>query len=407
MNDSAPATRAVSYRDRKNAVPDHVIFFTFVVIGSLVIILAKEHGFSGSIYTGVPVVLMLVYAAIAWGSKRFRLREDRVGDNLYYLGFLYTLVSLAHALVQFNMGASDVELIISNFGIALATTIVGLMLRVLFNQMREDPVEYEREARSELNEASRKLRTELDSVFVELSSFRRALTQSLGEGIKEIADNANATLDSSAGKYRELTQQALEGINAAFATFTDQSKKLNKVASGTVGAIQSLLNRIEKIDASPDMISTLLKPLVDRSSILIESARDQSELQQKYTAAVTAASDAAVASVRDLAEGLRGVDQALGNGSVHLLEAFRNTDENLRALLQASKDLNAQTANGLEHVRSVSAGVLDELQGDLGAIKRTRSELESELSRSRDTLAQVYKALSSLATFVIEKTDGR
>lgn len=99
---------------------------------------------------------MVIYAVIAIITKRFRLREDRVGDNIYYLGFLFTLISLAYALYVYNNpgGSGGAAEIITNFGIAIFTTIFGLAGRVLFNQMRQDPVEYEREARYSLAEAS-------------------------------------------------------------------------------------------------------------------------------------------------------------------------------------------------------------------------------------------------------------
>ena len=62
------------------------------------------------------------------------------GDNLYYMGFLFTLTSLAVSLYQFSTVGSA-EQIVQNFGIAIASTIAGITLRIMFNQMRRDPVE--------------------------------------------------------------------------------------------------------------------------------------------------------------------------------------------------------------------------------------------------------------------------
>jgi hypothetical protein len=44
--------------------------------------------------------------------------------------------------------ARAAEEIVRNFGIAITSTVVGIALRVLFNQMRRDPLEVERTARA-------------------------------------------------------------------------------------------------------------------------------------------------------------------------------------------------------------------------------------------------------------------
>ena len=60
-----------------------------------------------------------------------------------------------------------------NFGIAIASTIAGITLRIMFNQMRRDPVETEAASRLELAEASRRVRRELESSILEFGYFRR------------------------------------------------------------------------------------------------------------------------------------------------------------------------------------------------------------------------------------------
>ena len=90
---------------------------------------------------------MLCYAAALLLARSLRLRDDQSGDNLYYMGFLFTLTSLGAALMHFS-AARAAEEIVRNFGIAITSTIVGIALRVLFNQMRRDPLEVERIARA-------------------------------------------------------------------------------------------------------------------------------------------------------------------------------------------------------------------------------------------------------------------
>src|SRR5579864_1312819 len=115
------------------------VFIAFVAAGCAFIILAKLRG-TGQIYvTFVPVAIMVGYAALVTLARGLQLRDDQSGDNLYYMGFLFTLTSLGVSLYQFS-AAGSAEQIVQNFGIAIASTIAGITLRIMFNQMRRDPV---------------------------------------------------------------------------------------------------------------------------------------------------------------------------------------------------------------------------------------------------------------------------
>ena len=148
-----------------------LLFFAVVITGSGYIIISKLNDFGALAVTSVPVLIMIGYAVLL-GARLFRLRDDQAGDNLYYMGFLFTLTSLAVSLYQFS-AAGSAEQIVQNFGIAIASTIAGITLRILFNQMRRDPVEVEATARMELAEASRRVKRELESVLLEFGYFRR------------------------------------------------------------------------------------------------------------------------------------------------------------------------------------------------------------------------------------------
>src|SRR6202007_2920571 len=114
--------------------------------------------------------------------------DDQAGDNLYYMGFLFTLTSLAVSLYQFD-AAKSAEQIVQNFGIAIASTIAGIPLRILFNQMRRDPVEVEATARLELAEASRRVKRELESTVLEFGYFRRMTQQSMTDALDEVKES--------------------------------------------------------------------------------------------------------------------------------------------------------------------------------------------------------------------------
>ena len=120
--------------------PDQVFFASTFIIGSLFITFLKNWNVASQWLSLTSMItsmgLIIVYAIVSRTVHTFRLSSERVGDNCYYLGFLFTLVSLSNALYSFGYGDDDtINYVISNFGIALGSTIVGMLMRVMFNQI--------------------------------------------------------------------------------------------------------------------------------------------------------------------------------------------------------------------------------------------------------------------------------
>jgi hypothetical protein len=184
-----------------------LLFFAVVFVGSGYIIFSKLQEFSASYVTSVPVLIMIGYALMLGIARLFRLRDDQSGDNLYYMGFLFTLTSLAVSLYQFS-AAGSAEQIVQNFGVAIASTIAGITLRILFNQMRRDPVEVEATARLELAEASRRVKRELDASVLEFGYFRRMAQQSISDALDEVKETLGDASDKLASEIKRFALTA-------------------------------------------------------------------------------------------------------------------------------------------------------------------------------------------------------
>ena len=116
-----------------------LLFLGFVLVGAAYILWAKLGGVSAVRVIVVPLGLMVLYTLALGLARYFRLRDDQAGDNLYYLGFLYTLTSLGASLWQFSVEAGA-EGIVTNFGIAISSTILGVALRVCSIRCAKTPL---------------------------------------------------------------------------------------------------------------------------------------------------------------------------------------------------------------------------------------------------------------------------
>jgi uncharacterized protein YlxW (UPF0749 family) len=378
----------------------------------------KRLGFSQAITTAVPVVLMLSYALVCWGIRGVRIREDRIADNCYYLGLLFTLVSLAYSLYVFDVNGGATNAIITNFGIALATTIVGLALRVFFAQMREDPVEYEREARSELAQASSHLKTELDQAATEFRIFRQTLAQSIEEGLShivekaaetfsEISEKSTETIGSSLGRVGDLTKEAIGRIDIAFEEFGLQATKLNDISKQTVIALEDLFRRIEGVDSSSDLISRKLDPLVERFDVIAKNSERRAKSQSAAFERLEAVAQKALSAADQLGGALASMDGKIHNNAEKLATAMGITAESILQLKPITEETLGRLRSEIEEVSKLAVGRREELVNELTAIKERRAELEEELKTAQALVTRVHSSLSSLANLIVERLDGR
>lgn len=277
-----------------------LLFFAVVVIGSGYIIFSKLHDFGAFAVTSVPVLIMIGYGVLLW-ARLFRLRDDQAGDNLYYMGFLFTLTSLAVSLYQFS-AAGSAEQIVQNFGIAIASTIAGITLRILFNQMRRDPVEVEATARLELAEASRRVKRELEAAILEFSYFRRMTQQSIGDAVDEVQQGIGELRQQFSGEISMFaasatkpyvdasrrSRETLDSLNERTVEILEVSRQLvlegeelAKSTTSIVKAIDGVLAKLAALQTPEQAVETRLAPMIQNLTGAVHSFGKSAEIQAK------------------------------------------------------------------------------------------------------------------------------
>src|SRR5262249_13615252 len=154
----------------------------------------KVRGENPNFVAAVAVALMLIYGVSAYNIPAVRLRIDRLGDNFYYLGFIFTLASMAAALMQLQ-GGIEIEPILGSFGVALITTIVGVAGRVMFVQMRGEIDEAEEQTRRDLLAASTELKGQLAAILRDFETFCTSMRQTAEETAKQSTEAAERQVD--------------------------------------------------------------------------------------------------------------------------------------------------------------------------------------------------------------------
>ncbi|ESY80145.1 hypothetical protein X739_29215 [Mesorhizobium sp. LNHC220B00] len=224
-----------------------VVFATLTLGGCVFIAIAKLSGVDPIMAASAPVCLMLIYLAASVFTGKLRLHDEQTGDNLYYMGFLFTLTSLGVSLFQFGSEGST-DTIVRNFGIAVTSTITGIALRIFYNQMRRDPADIERTARHELADMTRRVRAEMESVTREFADFRRVSNQMLEEGFAEIAVQAERNGEHIRSALDKIAMESIKPVQEA-------SGKLSNALSDNFGQIESQFSSIaQRVEAAADLL---------------------------------------------------------------------------------------------------------------------------------------------------------
>lgn len=148
--------------------------------------------------------VLIAYAVVAYRHKLATLEPESIGDNCYYLGFLFTLTSLAVTLYQLAEAGRENDVlrdVIAGFGVALSSTIVGVFLRILMMQLRTDVVSRERQTKLELNESAREFRLRLTESISQIKDFS---TESV-----QLAIETNSRIHASNEAFHEAQREQL------------------------------------------------------------------------------------------------------------------------------------------------------------------------------------------------------
>jgi hypothetical protein len=388
-----------------------IVFMLFVVGGCAYIVVAKLAGIGQFSVTFVPVAIMLAYALLIGFATSLRLRDDQSGDNLYYMGFLFTLTSLGVSLYQFTATRAAEE-IVQNFGIAIGSTITGIGLRVIFNQMRRDPIEVERTMRLELAEAARRVRRELDSTVVEFSYFRRSAQQAAADSFSQVAEKFDtiavkfvASLEDvtskltlpletasrqSADALGELTKTMGAALAASAGQLAAETEKLSERAGAISAALEGVVAKLSAMQTPDRVIEVRLEPVAQTLAQAVDRFADQSDGQ---TEAVAEALNAANAATKRSIDSIVALRQEFGSAATTNRAALEAATKTIKAMAEI---LDEFKTNSRAHV-DILWSLLDKTDLSMRTFTDVLVKSGVEAATQTDRLREALPALEASA----------
>ncbi len=299
----------------------------------------------------IAAAIVAGVAIVALGGHYHRsglsqFERSRAGDNLYYLGLLFTLISLAYVLIRlFVLGAGDsferrVDGLVGSFGIALSSTIVGILARIMTQSLDGNRESDGRGGRQDegVGTASSLPVSEEDLATLRLRV--REMTEALSHLIRVTLHQAEQTK-----KHTEVLLSEFTGH------VTDLSK------AGHVEAERSLRDTESSWREIAEAISRGCRDLLEESTNTAEAAAAQIERRWLTVAdSVERTSSSAAARIAGISDSvdplltrLASLETSLGSFDGGLVEARQELGKALRASVDSTQEAISETRQAERH----------------------------------------------------------
>jgi hypothetical protein len=344
------------------AMPDRGLFLLFAFGGFALVMFLKSRAQMPLHTAGAAVAVLLVYAIVGWRIAHYRRNPDRLGENCYYLGFLYTLASLSAALMEFQYAPGDrvavIERIVSDFGVAIFSTIAGIAARVALMQIRRDADDADDELRNDFVAISARLRDSLRGSVDDAEAFRARMRDTLSREMEAVVrENADAlrSIRAETGTLVAGIEELARRLSAAEVP-QDLLVRQFDALQARVGAIADGFGRAAEADGQRNEAAAMLvRELASAQERIANTA--PFEQAQASAEALAMAVERIGTQVRDLTPALASLQQAfeahVGHG-VAEAEALRRLRESMeddleaaRRTLRALQGAMADVADGL------------------------------------------------------------
>lgn len=326
-------------------------------------------------------------------------------DNYYYLGFLLTLVALIVVLVRLGGQDSDsfrMGVVLPQFGLALTTTLLGLVGRTYFLMFQTDPSEIEERAEQEAMHAFEQYRRNLRRLNAEVESFH---------------DSFSEQLDASFQSFRG-TVEGLEEI------VSDLAAGAEPVASELEGTFERLQKSSDRIDEQTDQIvmnlSGIDEALTESSRELTEAFTRSGEAADQSASVITGSAEQLSQVTEETVEELEGIStfgeeirsvqhalESLQGGLEHLERGTRAGGENLEERVDRLSTSVDRVNDGLRELSETLASQQDSVRSllenwrqDLAKLDSVRDNIQESSVEASESLSRVNEELAASVAFL-------
>ena len=383
--------------------------------------LLPKDGAEWSVWVATALLSLIIcaYAFVIWRWRAPTLgRNERAADNLYFLGFIFTVCALGISLYRYyaaTPGSVPVERIMGDLGIGIVTTVVGLVLRVLVLH-RDDSADTEERVREQIADFAQSTMSGLYQtsevvsrghaanlqVVRELTGAMQQFSERVREQSSHVIQNLEEAAKSIAGFSETVNQLAApveqvpnELANAVSEMQQHGVRQMQSIATDFHQIITEFLRSAqEQVSTS---ISTAEQILVSRVKEISVPSEEINQLRRKMLTGFDTQSQELTRSFGQVSHAIRRVTQALDQVEQHLRTSPAALTQSLDSLRDGTASFFGDAREELANLaNSVSALNIDGIVDGMKEVDKLSRESGQAIADQRDAASQLSDKLTEL-----------
>ena len=109
--------------------------FSGTLIAGLLLIILSGNDIRFNVFSMIAIMSFYIY--FIYNNENESISKEQKADSCYYLGFILTLIAMINTLIELDVDNIEniFNSVVRDFGLALVTTIVGLVARIIWLQL--------------------------------------------------------------------------------------------------------------------------------------------------------------------------------------------------------------------------------------------------------------------------------
>jgi len=325
----------------------------------------------------LPLLFMAIYILVGYWRRDPNVTLEKFADSCYYLGFIFTIVSIVVCLFDIKSIGNDLSAIAFRFGAAMASTVIGLGVRVYLVTFRRDAFDANTLAEDALIRAVDRYTAQLGLVHDRLKSFHEAVDNATRQTIARV----DVAMEDLISKHSEKVTEFLNGLTEKQASVTElATTTIAQAADSLAGALHSHgAGLAENLRRFEDSLERFSKTLDQR---LKNTAFPDDIFSRAITPALASLTD----SIEVIAQQAKQLASGVSHTSRSLNKVISRLDERATALEGA---VNVTCEAFERHNDSVlrSAAILEGVTQNVRALEDAQVELARSLTAVKNEIA--------------------
>ncbi|MCY4269602.1 MAG: hypothetical protein OXE80_05470 [Gammaproteobacteria bacterium] len=392
-------------------------------LGGLVVIVGLR-----TLVAGLTGATLAAFAAVAiiglvgWRyHKAFENAEERqiAGDNLYYLGLLFTLISLILALVQLfvldtqedvNQRANE---LIGNFSVALFSTVAGIFARILFQSHKNTTTKSEGKAVEKpdptpvpVSASGLVIDADVSALREELSRLRLMLREASDAFLHftRISSEQSENMVEHTGSM--VQRQSEELSKATIHQLQQMNQNLQSVANVFQVEMEKLSNHSTNVidEFVKHMSADARRGIADTSQAWNEAAIKMRAEGDKQIRAIYGDINALLQSTEQAWAQMAGLSESIGESVAGMRQNVESLREMLKDSVQAGAEMKllvesmGRAREDLDRAAGAAGKSTAEIESGIREFAEIQGKLSADLNESRLQAVQEFRDATTRIT---------